>query len=452
MTRYNGREEFVEVAADGRDLVFRWQVKGSRKEPIVMARFVPEDRLLRIFPRTRSGEGLVRQFSQVTELQLDSDDLTAWEPEELVVDGDAGLEMPGLPKGFSKMFMYGLGLRRRYRGIVHAIEGNSECSVVRFGDPAHEGPVGPVFHVHLGQFLSYKHAIDLNHSRGTVVISRVNKTESHNAIAEVLGLEPRKPTVGRHPIIQAITRELLGEPAMDADDRRNLMTQVAAESKVAAREAPAEFGKLRHDIELVSLETLIGHFGEGLRGDRSKDEAHWQRFFETNPFALQQLFAAPVALYGSQLTVKSSNAEGKGERIADFILVNTVTQNALVVEIKTPRTDLTGPHYRGKGGAEVYPPHRDLAAAIAQVQAQIESAQLHLARIVSETPGWPSLDTCVVQGAVLAGTISTLTTEQRQSFMRYRNGLAGVEVLAFDEVLDRLKGLHQLLANSPADR
>jgi hypothetical protein len=38
--------------------------------------------------------------------------------------------------------------------------------------------------------------------------------------------------------------------------------------------------------------------------------------------------------------------------------------------------------------------------------------------------------------------------EEKESFLRYRDGLAVVEVIAFDEVLERLKGLHKLLANA----
>ncbi|WP_432937482.1 hypothetical protein ACQPXM_25160 [Kribbella sp. CA-253562] len=94
-----------------------------------------------------------------------------------------------------------------------------------------------------------------------------------------------------------------------------------------------------------------------------------------------------------------------------------------MVEIKKPGARPTGPCYRGSGGAEVHPPHHDLTSAVAQRQAQIESAQVHLPQLVAQTPGLNSLDTCVVQGAVIVGMAGSLTTEEQRSFLRYRNGL-----------------------------
>jgi Shedu protein SduA, C-terminal len=312
-----------------------------------------------------------------------------------------------------------------------------------------KGPAGDVFHIRLERFASYKRAVDRNYNRGAIVVRRVNATEGHNAIADLLDREPEKPTIGRHPLIQAMTREVTDEMVMDSADRRLLVQQVSAESRAAAVEAPAEFGWLRQDIELVSLEVLIQQFEMGLAGSRSKDEDHWQNFFETNTFALQQLFAAPVALYGAQLTVKGINAFGEGSRIADFMLVNTVTRSAHVVEIKTPAAGLTGKRYRGAGGAEVFLPHRDLVGSVTQVQAQLESARIHLPQLLAQTAGTETLDTCVVRGAVIVGTAGSLSDEEKASFLRYRDGLGGVDVIAFDEVLDRLRRLHHLLANAP---
>lgn len=451
MTSYDGHEGSVEVTLGGREMVFAWQSSGALDET-EMVRFAPGAHLLRIFPRKRLGAGLQEQFSQVTELQLDTELLPHWNPNDPVVESDldGSLELVGLPDGFSKIFRYGLGLRRWYRGLIHSVEENTDCTVVRFGVSTDEGPAGDVFHIGLERFAKYSRAVDRNRDRGATVVRRVNATESHNAIADLLDLEPEQPTLGRHPLIQAMTREVTGETVMDAAERRMLVQQVSAESRAAAVQAPAEFGKLRQNVELVSLEVLIEQFEKGLTGRSAKDEDYWQEFFETNTFALQQLFAAPVALYKEQLTVKGLNAFGAGSRIADFMLVNTVTRSALVVEIKTPAAGLMGQRYRSAGGAEVFLPHRDLLGSVTQVQAQMESAHIHLPQLLAQTPGAETLDTCVVRGAVIVGTAGSLSDEVKASFLRYRDGLGGVEVIAFDEVRDRLRGLHQLLANAPS--
>lgn len=153
-----------------------------------------------------------------------------------------------------------------------------------------------------------------------------------------------------------MTRAVSEGVPLNAAERSALVDRMTYESRQIATESPEAFGRLRDDIELASLEVLIEQFERGLRGRAAKDEDWWQSYFEANVFALQQLFAAPVALYGAQLHLRMPNMFGAGSRIADFVLVNTLTRAAVVVEIRTPSTSLLGPRYRGAGGAEVFPP------------------------------------------------------------------------------------------------
>lgn len=445
----SGAEGSVDEEYDGDELVLIWRPPHERAG-MEMARFDPGANLLRIFPKKGSAAGPVDQFDQVTQLQIDTTLLPAWDPTEPTVesDSDGSLELTGLPDGFGKRFAYGLGFPRRYRPLIRRLEDRTSCTVVRFGNGTDEGVHGDVFHIGLDRFAGYRHAVDRNEKRGSDVVFKVNDAEAHNATADLFGADPVQPTLGRLPLIQAMTREVMGEPVLDAADRKMLVEQVTAESRTVAVEAPVAFGKLRQGIELVSLEVLIEQFEQGLTGKAAKSEAHWQDFFEKNSFALQQLFAAPVALYGAQLTLKGTNALGRGSRIADFMLVNTVTRSAVVVEIKTPASGLTGKVYRGRDGAEVFRPHADLIGAVTQVQSQIESARIHLPALLIQTPDMPPLDTCVVRGAVIVGAAGSLGEKEKASFLWYRDGLRDVEVIAFDEVLDRLKGLHELLKST----
>ena len=223
--------------------------------------------------------------------------------------------------------------------------------------------------------------------------------------------------------------------------------ETVAHARRIAEESPDEFGVLRRDVQLVSLKVLVEQFTAGLTGRGAGNEDYWQDFFEKNPFALQQLFASPVALYGEQLTVRGTNARGAGSRIADFMLVNTVTRTAHVVEIKTPATTLLRrAPYRGTDGSEVFVPHNEVLGAVAQIQAQMTSTVVDLPDLLRRTPGIAHLSTMSVRGAIMVGSISSLSSEERDSFIRFRDGLANVEVMTFDEVRDRLQGLHDLLA------
>ncbi|MCV7091648.1 Shedu anti-phage system protein SduA domain-containing protein [Mycobacterium interjectum] len=436
---------------EGPTLVLTWwgPKDWSHTPGVDMVRFDPENQLLSVFPRLAILGNHHQQFSRVRELQLDTASYSSNFDIE-IDEGTYGLEISGMPDGFGSVFAYGLGLRRQYREIIRAIESVTDCDVVRFGPPEAEGVNGTVFRIGLDRFSRYKHAVDLNYQRAHTVVGRVNDVAAYNAIADLVGKAPKTPIIGRHPIIQAITRELTDDVPLDTDQRAALVKRMSTESERVAREDPPAFGKLRKDIELVTLEFLIEQFGNGLRGANAKDESWWQRFFKVNTFALQQLFAAPVALYGDQLQLRLPTIHASGGRIADFVLVNSLTNTAVVVEIKAPATRLLGSRYRGAEGAEVYPPHRDLSGAVAQLQAQMESAVTDFPTLVGQTPNAPAIETSTVRGAVIVGRFEPLDNERRQSFTRYRSGLQAIEVLTFDEVHGRLEGLRTMLSARPS--
>lgn len=447
-TSYDDRGASVDMRRSEGTTSFVWRPSDGAGDEIEMARWDPAAGLLTVFPMAPAGERLEPPYSRVERLEIAADSLLGRDPEESVGENDAGngLELSCLPDGFSRVFRYGLRLKRRYGAVVRHVEEHTACTAVRLTAAGPEGPDGDVFRIRPGRFDAFRKTVDRNRARARVVAGRINDVEAHNAVADVLGMDPRRPTVGRHPVVVAMTRELTDSPVLDSDERRLLVRQASKESRAAARESPEEFGRLRRDIEFVSLDVLIDQFDKSMTGSASKDEGHWQQFFEDNTFALQQLFAAPVALYGPQLTVRSANAHGRGSRVADFVLVNTVLRTALVVEIKTPAAGLVGAVHRGTDGAEVHLPHRDVLGAVAQVQSQMESVRSDLPGLLRRTPGAEDMDTSHVRGAVIVGTAGGLGAEEKASYLRHRAGLADVAVLAFDEVRDRLALLRSLLA------
>lgn len=424
-------------------LVLRWRARGSAAVT-EMLRFDPRAGLLRVFPLTlRVGE-FVPQFDRLRELHVEA---PGWPPGSHSAESERFglLRAEGLPKGFDAVYAFGLGIMRDYRGLLHEIEDRTACTTIRFVLSGPEGADGDVFRVALGRFADYRAAVDRNRQRGGVAVRRVNAAERHNAVADLFGLDPVRPVYGRNPVIRAMTEEAATGQVVDADDRAALVDLVSAEARAAADEAPERFGRLRHDLELVSLDVLIGQFERGLTGRAARDERHWQRFFTENAFALQQVFSAPLLVLRPLAHVKGAEFDGSGSRIADFLCVNAVTRSAVVIEIKTPGTPLMAAKgYRGSGTAEVHPPARELGGAIAQVQAQMES----VSRDLKDHPALGSIDRWHVRGAVIAGTVAALGDEQRESFLRLRDGLNAVEVLGFDEVGKRLRMLHALL-NAP---
>lgn len=444
----------VEVLTDGPKVTLTWLDRNdSPGDEIEMVQFNADEQLLRIFPKSGSASGFTEQFSQVREIQIDTA-IWKWSPEPLVGESDRNhIELLGLPQGFMRVFEYGLGFPRIYRGLIRTIENKTKCTTVRFGGDF-EGVDDDVFHISLARFFRFTRAVDLHNDRGYRVVRRINENVSYNEIADITGDAKEKLVLGRLGEIQAMTRAISDDTPLDANEQASLVARMDAESKQIATEQPHAFGKLREDLEMVTLEVLIENFKENLtKKGVASDESAWQNFFRDNTFALKQIFAAPVAFYGEQLQLRIADMHGAGGQIADFVLANTLTRSMVVVEIKTPATALMmKSKYRGKSGAAVYAPDSGLSGAIAQLQAQMGSARTDFDRIVGQTTGAAPIDTKVIRGAVIAGRLDSLGELQKDSFMRYRDGLHGIEVITFDEVLARLLALQQMLKDSQDDQ
>ena len=217
-----------------------------------------------------------------------------------------------------------------------------------------------------------------------------------------------------------------------------------------AREAPERLVRLREDIELVwARKTLISQFEKDLEGPYSRNEDHWQKFFQANHFALQLIFSTPIVVEYQHAIVQAEDINGRGSRITDFLCANSVTRTSLIVEIKTPATTLmSSAPYRGKGtDAAVYPPHKDLGRD-RFFRCNLDQAAVPQSLAARLTPD-VNLDAWNdPRGAVITGRISTLNPQQLESFLRYRAGLSTVTVLGYDEVLERLKALHSALSST----
>jgi hypothetical protein len=161
---------------------------------------------------------------------------------------------------------------------------------------------------------------------------------------------------------------------------------------------------------------------------------------------LGQLFGAPFVIVRGKAFVGGKTFENLEGRITDFLYKNRQKGNVLIVEIKTPVAPLVGAKYR-----QVFPASTDLAGGITQVLDQKHSLlesypnlKLDAEGVVPFTP----------RAVVLIGDLDrqVIQGEKLRSFELFRNQLAGVEVVTFDELAAKAEALLELFrAGGEAD-
>lgn len=436
----------------GDDFVIEFEPRSEDHQGFEVLRFERAHGLLRFRPLSLRSGTYEKQFDRIIELQVEN---ANWNPSNHSAEhGQYGLLYEtGLPKGFSSIYAFGLGIARDYRGLLDEIDSRSSCPTVRFVRGGDEGAdsTGSVFRVALSRFEEYRLAVERSRNRGRVAVNRVIQTDTHNAVANLFDLVPVTPKYTRHPVIRALTEEVQTGHVVSALDRSLLADEITSAAPKIGRESPTRLVQLREDIELASLDTLIERFEADLDGGYSRDEGHWQKFFNANRFALQLLFSSPIVVKLEHAVVQAGDIAGRGSRITDFLCANTITRTAVVVEIKTPAAPLVSVKaYRGhETDSAVFAPHSDLVGPVAQLQSQLASVPRSLsARLRASDQIDPWND---VRGGLISGNISALNTEQRESFLRYRAGLTNITVLGYDEVLGRLKSLRDMLKDPPVE-
>lgn len=446
------RRGSVEEGIVGRDVVLTRVPNDAGRDTHEVIRFNLDTRLLTIYPKSYRSGDLIPQFTHVTEIQVEDSDWDPWSHSTEHSQYEL-LSAKGLPRGFNTIYDFGLGIGKQYRSFVDELEEHCSRSILRFVADGEEGldPDGATLRVKLSRFGDYRAAVDLYRDRGSTVVRRVIDAETHNSVGPLFALPTVEPTRGRNPMIKLLTEEVATGHVMDMADRELLADAVTDAVPALAAESPERLVKLRNDIELVSLDALIAKFEKDLSGKHARKEGHWQRFFAENQFALQMLFAVPVSVELQQAFVRSVDATGSGSRIADFLCANVITRTVLLIEIKTPGATLMAKQaYRGKGtDAAVHVPHKELAGAVAQVHSQMSSIPQHFSHMIPSGMSFNPWNKA--QGAVIVGQLSSLNDEQRESFLRYRDGLIDVVVLGYDEVLERLKGLREILEPPAAE-
>jgi len=117
---------------------------------------------------------------------------------------------------------------------------------------------------------------------------------------------------------------------------------------------------LRRLSSVVGLSALEGCMNIWKQNQDNSDEDFWQRTLSDNSFVLSQMFANPVIIIKGKAYVGGKSITNTGGSIVDFLAKNDITNDAVLIEIKTPTTKLLGNKYRDG----VYPISSELSGSI----------------------------------------------------------------------------------------
>lgn len=189
---------------------------------------------------------------------------------------------------------------------------------------------------------------------------------------------------------------------------------------------------------------------EKIRLQISKDESLWQNFFELNTwifgFGLQYIINIPLEAKKLEQVVEGFDVINRGKRADALMKSKGIINSLCFAEIKTHKTKLLNSAYR----PSVFPPSNELSGGIAQVQKTIQSSIENLISKIKPTDndGNPTGEEIFLyrpKSFLLAGNLTEFITEfgvnkeKYSSFELYRRSIKDIEIITFDELLERAK-------------
>ena len=446
---------FVEVyfVPPERSLVAaRLDPKKARRYRTKLLEISGQNGFMTIHPISTFGDRsdfLKPKYGQITRITLDDTDIisgVSWDATSTPEDVRGVLE--NLPSTFTKDYAYGLGLAKPYRFIIDAVEELSECTeiVITGNHDTGSDPDGSgIFYIAVQDFELARIELNKIDRHAQFAVRAVKWTAAHNLLADRLGVAKQHPKAGRHPYRKLFTAVAEGKEELSEEDQNAVIGALTSHAADIAEHQPEKLAKLRGDIELVTLEALITRY-EGMLVENLV-EARWQDFFNENPFILNMAFGYPVIKVRDQASVGGRKLSGDGEKITDFLVKNSLTNNTAIFEIKTPQTPILNKTPFRDG---VYTPTTDLSGSINQALDQKYQFQKQIAQIKDNSRLYDiesyAVHCCLVIGKTPDGD------DRKKSFELFRRNSKDVEIVTFDELLEKLRQLSAFLRAADAGK
>jgi hypothetical protein len=183
----------------------------------------------------------------------------------------------------------------------------------------------------------------------------------------------------------------------------------------------------------VGVQTLKSAYDLWNKHKRNPAEEFWQQTLTENSFVLEYVFSWPCTIVKGKAYVGGKNISNTEGKIVDFLVKNRITENAALIEIKTPQTPLLGRQYR-QGVMNV---SEDLSGSILQALDYKRSLDQHYHSL---TQGQQDLFSVFdPKAVVLIGNAreGLVGMDRRKSFELFRNQMSNVNVITFDELFEK---------------
>ena len=283
----------------------------------------------------------------------------------------------------------------------------------------------------------------------------------HDAVLYKVELQKYKPMMmGKYTLgdFESVTSEVFNvsgdemQKFMDflaetfALEKVDINTFVSVDSKGAVLDILRKYKSDRALFEALSmsdLDTINGNITlQNLKNIRNDMKSHmddggeteyWHPFLKKYNWILSQIFVAPYILFQDEFYVGGKRYDRKGGTHPDFGVKNIKTGNCAIIEIKDAKQPLITGYRQNE-----YRISNDLAGALSQILRQKDTLYKQYWTTAYDEEHKLIFNADNIKSVLIIGKIPQSIVEQA-TFETFRNELKGVEIITFDELLEKIE-------------
>ncbi|MGH2952327.1 MAG: Shedu immune nuclease family protein, partial [Solirubrobacterales bacterium] len=272
-----------------------------------------------------------------------------------------------------------------------------------------------ILHLHRCLAALYEEASHAGVEIGTKRLIPVNQSRETRTLLQTLDELHDKES------LTAVLRWLAGQDAQEVADILN----------------DHEISIVEHLSAMTGVARLKNFLRIAEENIQNGDEKFWQKLIVDNSWALSQLVSSPIVIVRREAYLGGKSIHGRGGNVADFLYRNSITDNATIVEIKTPLTDLTGAvEYRNNA----YAPSPELAGAVQQVLQDLYSLRDSYSSLRGDKD--PDFRIFSPRLLLVVGSLRRLKdVDKVRSFELFRKSIPDIDIVTFDELIEKARTL-----------
>lgn len=335
---------------------------------------------------------------------------------------------PSIVKGVMKAASFGLGFTRYLSPLIYELETFPQITklIISKNEPSSFAKSHIVFNVDdlEGLFKIIKPFKDIQSSE--------LKVTSNNLLASVFPkkIEEKERKYVKGELKVFLETHKVKPKDLSEDDLESAIDLIPEE--IASKKLVFQ---AEEKINFIKLKKITKDF-EGLlkqTTDTKTFEGKCQKFFTQNSWVLSNILSMPVAIFKDKAYVGGKDFTDKGGRVVDFLYRNNLTKNVVIIEIKTPLKKIIDSKtaYRKP---DVFSLGKELTGGLVQILDQRDNLQKEFYKLSSGT-----FEAFNPKLLLVIGMLKSLDERQLKSFELFRSNLKDVEIITFDELLERTR-------------